>query len=80
MIQIGIPELLVFTLVILFSVRPGHIQRYFVSFFGIFVPTPGTLSTTLVGLSIELLVEGLDRDFFNEETMEEFAQGGNEPR
>ena len=46
MIQIGIPELLVLTLVILFSVKPENIQRYLKSFLKIFVQTQETLSTT----------------------------------
>ena len=80
MIQIGIPELLVLTLVILFSVKPENIQRYLKSFLNIFVQTQETLSTTKEELKKELKVEELKQDIFNEEKMKEFAKGENEQR
>ena len=80
MIQIGIPELLVLTLVILFSVKPENIQLYFKSFLKIFVQTQETLSTTKEELKKELKVEELKQDIFNEEKMKEFAKGENEQR
>ena len=80
MIQIGIPELLVLTLVILFSVKPENIQRYLKSFLKIFVQTQDTLSTTKEELKKELKVEELKQDIFNEEKMKEFAKGENEQR
>ena len=80
MIQIGIPELLVLTLVILFSVKPENIQRYLKSFLKIFVQTQETLSTTKEELKKELKVEELKQDIFNEEKMKEFAIGENEQR
>jgi|TARA_Y100000992_G_scaffold205467_1_gene140439 Sec-independent protein translocase protein TatA len=80
MIQIGIPELLVLTLVILFSVKPENIQRYLKSFLKIFVQTQETLSTTKEELKKELKVEELKQDIFNEEKMKEFAKGENEQR
>ena len=69
MIQIGIPELLVLTLVILFSVKPENIQRYLKSFLKFFVQTQETLSTTKEELKKELKVEELKQDIFNEEKM-----------
>jgi len=80
MIQIGIPELLVLTLVILFSVKPENIQRYLKSFLKIFVQTQDTLSTTKEELKKELKIEELKQDIFNEEKMKEFAKGENERR
>ena len=80
MIQIGIPELLVLTLVILFSVKPENIQRYLKSFLKIFVQTQETLSTTKEELKKELKVEELKQDIFNEEKMKGFAKGENEQR
>ena len=80
MIQIGIPELLVLTLVILFSVKPENIQRYLKSFLKIFVQTQETLYTTKEELKKELKVEELKQDIFNEEKMKEFAKGENEQR
>ena len=80
MIQIGIPELLVLTLVILFSVKPENIQRYLKSFLKIFVQTQETLSTTKEELKKELKVEELKQYIFNEEKMKEFAKGENEQR
>ena len=80
MIQIGIPELLVLTLVILFSVKPENIQRYLKSFLKIFVQTQETLSTTKEELKKELKIEELKQDIFNEEKMKEFTEGENEQR
>tara|TARA_B100001029_G_scaffold93455_1_gene76678 strand:- start:415 stop:657 length:243 start_codon:yes stop_codon:yes gene_type:complete len=80
MIQIGIPELLVLTLVILFSVKPENIQRYLKSFLKIFVQTQDTLSTTKEELKKELKIEELKQDIFNEEKMKEFAKDENERR
>ena len=80
MIQIGIPELLVLTLVILFSVKPENIQRYLKSFLKFFVQTQETLSTTKEELKKELKVEELKQDIFNEEKMKEFSKSKNEQR
>ena len=80
MIQIGIPELLVLTLVILFSVKPENIQRYLKSFLKFFVQTQETLSTTKEELKKELKIEELKQDIFNEEKMKEFTEGENEKR
>jgi len=80
MIQIGIPELLVLTLVILFSVKPENIQRYLKSFLKFFVQTQDTLSTTKEELKKELKIEELKQDIFNEEKMKEFSEGENEQR
>ena len=80
MIQIGIPELLVLTLVILFSVKPENIQRYLKSFLKFFVQTQDTLSTTKEEFKKELKIEELKQDIFNEEKMKEFAKGENEQR
>ena len=80
MIQIGIPELLVLTLVILFSVKPENIQRYLKSFLKIFVQTQETLSTTKEELKKELKIEELKQDIFNEKKMKEFTEGENEQR
>jgi len=80
MIQIGIPELLVLTLVILFSVKPENIQRYLKSFLKFFVQTQDTLSTTKEEFKKELKIEELKQDIFNEEKMKEFTEGENEQR
>ena len=80
MIQIGIPELLVLTLVILFSVKQENIQRYLKSFLKFFVQTQDTLSTTKEELKKELKIEELKQDIFNEEKMKEFTEGENEQR
>ena len=80
MIQIGIPELLVLTLVILFSVKPENIQRYLKSFLKFFVQTQDTLSTTKEEFKKELKIEELKQDIFNEEKMKEFTEGENEKR
>ncbi|RPH01964.1 MAG: hypothetical protein CBD12_001075 [Amoebophilaceae bacterium TMED152] len=80
MIQIGIPELLVLTLVILFSVKPENIQHYLKSFLKFFVHTQDTLSTTKEELKKELKIEELKQDIFNEEKMKEFSKGKNEQR
>ena len=65
MIQIGIPELLVLTLVILFSVKPENIQRYLKSFLKFFVQTQDTLSTNNEEFKKELKIEELKQDIFN---------------
>tara|TARA_Y100000996_G_C22132674_1_gene482872 strand:+ start:23 stop:265 length:243 start_codon:yes stop_codon:yes gene_type:complete len=80
MIQIGIPELLVLTLVILFSVKPENIQRYLKGFLKFFVQTQDTLSTTKEELKKELKIEELKQDIFNEEKMKEFSKSKNEQR
>ena len=80
MIQIGIPELLVLTLVILFSVKPENIQRYLKCFLKFFVQTQDTLSTTKEELKKELKIEELKQDIFNEEKMKEFSKSKNEQR
>ena len=80
MIQIGIPELLVLTLVILFSVKPENIQRYLKSFLKFFVQTQDTLSTTKEELKKDLKIEELKQDIFNEEKLKEFARYEDEQR
>ena len=62
MIQIGIPELLVLTLVILFSVKPENIQHYLKNFLKFFVKTQDTLSTTKEELKKELKIEELNQE------------------
>ena len=74
MIQIGIPELLVLTLVILFSVKPENIQRYLKSFLKFFVQTQDTLSTTKEELKKELKIEELKQDIFNEEKIKRICK------
>ena len=78
MIQIGIPELLVLTLVILFSVKPENIQYYLKNFLKLFVKTQDTLSTTKEELKKELKIEELKQDIFNEEKLKEFARKEDE--
>ena len=78
MIQIGIPELLVLTLVILFSVKPENIQHYLKNFLKFFVKTQDTLSTTKEELKKELKIEELKQDIFNEEKLKEFARKEDE--
>ena len=78
MIQIGIPELLVLTLVILFSERPENIQYYLKKFLKLFVKTQDTLSATKEELKKELKIEELKQDIFNEEKLKEFARKEDE--
>ena len=78
MIQIGIPELLVLTLVILFSVRPENIQYYLKKFLKLFVKTQDTLSATKEELKKELKIEELKQDIFNEQKLKEFAKKEDE--
>ena len=78
MIQIGIPELLVLTLVILFSVKPENIQHYLKNFLKFFVKTQDTLSATKEELKKELKIEELKQDIFNEEKLKEFARKEDE--
>jgi len=78
MIQIGIPELLVLTLVILFSVKPENIQHYLKNFLKFFVKTQDTLSTTKEELKKELKIEELKQDIFNEQKLKEFAKKEDE--
>ena len=80
MIQIGIPELLVLTLVILFSVKPENIQHYLKSFLKIFVKTQDTISSTKEELKKELKIEELKQDIFNEEKLKEFARNEDEQK
>ena len=80
MIQIGIPELLVLTLVILFSVKPENIQHYLKNFLKFFVKTQDTLSTTKEELKKELKIEELKQDIFNEKKIKEFARNEDEQR
>ena len=80
MIQIGIPELLVLTLVILFSVKPENIQYYLINFLKFLVKTQDTLSTTKEELKKELKIEELKQDIFNEEKLKEFARNEDEQR
>ncbi len=80
MIQIGIPELLVLTLVILFSVKPENIQYYLKNFLKFFVKTQDTLSTTKEELKKELKIEELKQDIFNEEKLKEFGRNEDEQR
>ena len=78
MIQIGIPELLVLTLVILFSVKPENIQHYLKNFLKFFVKTQDTLSTTKEELKKELKIEELKQDILNEQKLKEFAKKEDE--
>ena len=78
MIQIGIPELLVLTLVILFSVRPENIQYYLKKFLKLFVKTQDTLSATKEELKKELKIEELKQDILNEQKLKEFAKKEDE--
>tara|TARA_Y100001935_G_scaffold209077_1_gene178788 strand:+ start:2746 stop:2982 length:237 start_codon:yes stop_codon:yes gene_type:complete len=78
MIQIGIPELLVLTLVILFSVKPENIQNYLKKFLKLFVKTQDTLSATKEELKKELKIEELKQDILNEEKLKEFARKEDE--
>ena len=78
MIQIGIPELLVLTLVILFSVKPENIQHYLKNFLKFFVKTQDTLSTTKEELKKELNIEELKQDILNEQKLKEFAKKEDE--
>ena len=78
MIQIGIPELLVLTLVILFSVKPENIQHYLKNFLKFFAKTQNTLSTTKEELKKELKIEELKQDIFNEQKLKEFAKKEDE--
>ena len=80
MIQIGIPELLVLTLVILFSVKPENIQYYLKNFLKFFVKTQDTFSTNKQELKKELKIEELKLDIFNEEKLKEFARNEDEQR
>ena len=59
MIQIGIPELLIVILIILFSVKPENIQSYIKTFYSYVLHIQNFFTTAKDDLEKELNIDGL---------------------
>jgi|TARA_Y200000002_G_C22368959_1_gene532284 sec-independent protein translocase protein TatB len=71
MIQIGIPELLIVILIILFSVKPENIQSYIKTFYSYVLHIQNFFTTAKDGLEKELNIDGLKQDIHNENRLKE---------
>ena len=71
MIQIGIPELLIVILIILFSVKPENIQSYIKTFYSYVLHIQNFFTTAKDDLEKELNIDGLKQDIHNENRLKE---------
>ena len=71
MIQIGIPELLIVILIILFSVKPENIQSYIKTFYSYVLHIQNFFTTAMDDLEKELNIDGLKQDIHNENRLKE---------
>ena len=74
MIQIGILELLIVVLVILFSVKPEKLMYYFKSIFSFFLQIQNFFTSTKEDIEKELNIQGLKQDIHNENRMKELEK------
>ena len=71
MIQIGIPELLIVILIVLFSVKPENIQSYIKTFYSYVLHFQNFFTTAKDDLEKELNIDGLKQDIHNENRLKE---------
>ena len=74
MIQIGILELLIVVLVILFSVKPEKIMHYLKSIFSFFLQFLYFFTSTKEVIEKELNIQDLKQDIHNENRMKELEK------
>ena len=70
MIQIGILELLIVVLVILFSVKPEKLMHYIKSIFSFFLQIQNFFTSTKEDIEKELNIQELKQDIHNEKQNE----------
>ena len=74
MIQIGILELLIVVLVILFSVKPEKLMHYIKSIFSFFLQIQNFFTSTKEDIEKELNIQELKQDIHNEKRMKELEK------
>ena len=74
MIQIGILELLIVVLVILFSVKPEKLMHYIKSIFRFFLQIQNFFTNTKEDIEKELNIQELKQDIHNENRMKELEK------
>ena len=74
MIQIGILELLIVVLVILFSVKPEKFMHYIKSIFSLFLQIQNFFTSTKEDIERELNIQELKQDLHNENRMKELEK------
>ena len=74
MIQIGILELLIVVLVILFSVKPEKFMHYFKNIFSFFLQIQNFFTSTKEDIEKELNIQELKQDIHNENRMKELEK------
>ena len=74
MIQIGILELLIVVLVILFSVKPEKLMHYIKGIFSLFLQIQNFFTSTKEDIERELNIQELKQDIHNENKMRELEK------
>lgn len=74
MIQIGILELIIVVLVILFSVKPEKFMHYIKSIFSLFLQIQNFFTSTKEDIERELNIQELKQDIHNENRMRELEK------
>ena len=74
MIQIGILELLIVILIILFSVKPEKLMHYIKSVFSFFLQIQNFFTSTKEDIEKELNIQELKQDIHNEKRMKELEK------
>ena len=74
MIQIGILELLIVALVILFSVKPEKLMHYIKNVFSFFLQIQNFFTSTKEDIEKELNIQELKQDIHNENRMKELEK------
>ena len=74
MIQIGILELIIVVLVILFSVKPEKSMHYIKSIFSLFLQIQNFFTSTKEDIERELNIQELKQDIHNENRMRELEK------
>ena len=74
MIQIGILELLIVVLVILFSVKPEKLMHYIKGIFSLFLQIQNFFTSTKKDIERELNIHELKQDIHNENKMRELEK------
>jgi len=74
MVQIGILELIIVVLVILFSVKPEKLMTYIKSIFSLFLQIQNFFTSTKEDIERELNIQELKQDIHNENRMRELEK------
>ncbi len=74
MIQIGILELIIVVLVILFSVKPEKLMHYIKGIFSLFLQIQNFFTSTKEDIERELNIQELKQDIHNENRMRELEK------